>query len=288
MTEHDLTTLPPPEPPPVDIVAAIRDLDLATHDDVVAMNERIDTLLARVESVEQSITALPQQYASIDAVTRITNSQAEYEARSRQLTEQVASVVNVQADMQQKYASIESRLSELSTMRAQLGTIAQAVTGMTGNMDTFMKTQGERLENQHKRLEAVDKKLETLGDKVETVETIQTDSDLRYTTTFAPVSDFINGSATQKPLKTVIDGIQTSVNQQNTQLAEIANYVKAEQAKEQARQDFYRRVRLQMASPKGIFALLAVVVFVIILAQAVNLDQMFERVRQFASLFGSG
>lgn len=254
------------------ILKAIAELDIATHADIVGINQRLDTVYSRVETVETAIAELPAKYASADSLNRITSSQAEYEARSRKLTEQVGNLVNVQADSQAKFTSIEARLNDLSTMKNLL--------------TDFMNTQRERLDNQQATITEVRRKTETLSGKVAFVETTQVDAEQRYNTGFKPVHDFIIGSETQKPLITIIDGIKSTLTTQGQTLQPVADYVMAQKAKEAARVSFRQRVWLQLFTKTGFALMIFSVLLLIILVQSIDLERSFNWIRQLAAAFG--
>lgn len=136
----EITTEVPPDnleasPAMMDaIMKAISELDIATHADFVGMNQRLDAQNARIEAVETALTELPTIYASADSMNRMMASQGDYEARSRQLTAQVADLANVVTDIQPKFNTIQAQLNELSSMK--------------GMLTTFVETQRERLDNQ--------------------------------------------------------------------------------------------------------------------------------------------
>lgn len=290
-------------PAPVDIVESIRQMNLAKHEDIAALNEQLHELSGRVSTLESTVATFPATYASSDAIRRVADSQQEYEQRSRQLTEQVANLVTLQADSQRNLNTIESRLSELPTLRQQMSAITRELTTMTGNLDTFMRTQRENADAHTARLDSAEKKADTAAKEAKDAQAIamgvketQEDAERRFITGFLPVRDFIEGSATQKPLKdtltgldtafhgldSAVNGLRSDMGKQSVTLRTIEDYIKSQQEKEDARRNFYRRVRLQLLTPQGLFALMVFVVGFILLINAIDLDQLFQRVRQFA------
>lgn len=276
MDEHTETLTSPPDnleasPAMMDaIMKAIGELDIATHADFVGMNQRIDEQNARIETVESAIAELPAKFASAEDVRRIVSSQEEYELSRRTLTKQVADLANVQADIQPKFTSIEARLNDLSTMK--------------GMLTTFMETQRERLDNHDARLNNADRLTRELSGEVRFVKTTQVDAEQRYNTGFKPVHDFIVGSETQKPMMAVIDNIQTAQTTQGQTLQTVADYVKAQQQKEADRLSFWRSVRLQMWTWRGVLSMILALLVFLIIVNSINFDQLFERIRQLADV----
>lgn len=248
------------EAPPsiADIRKAIEDMKLATSDEV-------QTIASRLDKVEAIVAALPATYASTDTVNKVKASQQEYESNRRKLTEQVGKLALVQADSVRKFANIEARLDELSSMKSRFDNMSDLLT-------QFMEAQRERLANQETAVTEVKEKTTALNDAVQTVKTAQSD--------FKPVIDFINGSPTHKPLMTVIDGIQASVNAQGQTLQPIADYIKAQKEKEAERRGYWQRVKLQMYTPTGIALMIGIAVLLVIVAQSINLEQMFSWIRK--------
>lgn len=272
------------------ILREISELKAATHDDFLELNQRIDSVYQRVEQHDAALAEIPSKYASAEAVQRALSSQTEYETRSRQLTEQVASLVNVQADSQKKFATIET---ELTTLRAQVGTMTREFTTLNGNLTTFMTSQRERLDNQQTTITEVRNKTEALAGKVGFIEVTQEDAERRYNNSHLPLRDYVLGSETQEGLKTTIARMtnelastRTAISSQTAEFALTSGYVKALQAKEEARRNFYQRARIQLATPKGIIAVIFAIVFFFMVINAFSLDQLFARLGQFFVLTG--
>lgn len=245
------------------ILQHIAGMDVATHADFVELKQELDEHRVRLEQVETALAELPAKYASAGELNRVTSSQAEYELRSRQLTQQVADLANIIADSQRTVRNIETRLDELSTMKSLL--------------TTFMETQRERLDNQQVTINEVKETSAALSRKVAFVDTRQQDAEQRYNTNFKPVHDVIVGSETQKSLLSVVDGIQSSVTAQGQQVTEIASYFKAQKEKEAARLNFRQRVQLQLLTPQGILVMVLVLLMFIFLVNALDIQQFNDR-----------
>ncbi len=167
MDEHEITTAPPElseaSPAMMDaILKAISELDIATHADVVELNRRQDAQNARIEVLETAVAELPMKFASAASLDGIKASQDEYEARSRKLTEQVGNLANVQADSQEKFTSIESRLNDLSAVKTIVDGMLASLNSLSGKLTTFMDTQSERLNNQQVTITEVKAKTEAI------------------------------------------------------------------------------------------------------------------------------
>lgn len=263
--DRNIAALEMIEAPPsiADIMTAIQDMRQAMQDDRQAMNERQDASNARIEVLETTMAELPAKFASAEDVRRIVSSQEEYELSRRTLTKQVADLSNVVADIQPKFTSIDTRLSDLT------GTMNT----MTGNLQTFMRTQDERLTHQQTTITEAKNKAETLAQEVATVKK-----------EFSPVHDFIVGSDTQKPLMTVIDGIDSRLNTIAHQLTPAVDYITEQKKKEAERHSFWRTVRLNMYTPKGVFAAMLFIIVMLMIANSINFDQLGERIRQLADV----
>lgn len=275
------------------ILKAIAELDIATHADIVGINQRLDTVYSRVETVETAIAELPAKYASTDSLNKITSSQAEHESRSRSLTEQVANLANVQADSQRAVTSIETKINELSSLKTQVNAMTREFTLMTGNLNTFMDNQRARLDTQQATITEAKTKTEALTKDVAFLTTDLEDAKRRYSDSFNPVRDYVLGSPTQEGLKTTIRRVsddlhllRTDVSHQTAEFALIANYVKGQQAREEATRNYWQRVRLQLYTPKGIIAVIFAIVFVLMVMNAFSLDQLFARLGEFFVLTG--
>lgn len=265
------------------IMRAISELDIATHADFVGMNERIDEQNARIETVETALAELPKIYASAESLDKIKSSQVEYELSRRQLTGQVADLANVVTDIQPKFATIENRLNS----------ITRDITTMTGNLTTFIETQREAVANQQATVTEVKAQTAALTRKVTFVETTQQDAERRYNESHNPLRDYVMGSETQEGLKTTfnrvfndLNSLRTEVSHHTAEAAIIAGYVKAQQARDEARAQFWQRVRLNMATPRGLFAVMFAIVFILMIANAFSLDQLFARLGQFFVMVG--
>lgn len=265
------------------ILKAISELDIATHADVIELNKRQDAQNARIEAVETALAELPTIYASADTLSKIKSSQEEYEASRRALTKQVADLANVVTDIQPKFATIENRLNS----------ITRDITTMTGNLTTFIETQREAVMNQQSTVTEVKAATAALTKKVTFVETTQADAERRYNESHNPLRDYVMGSETQEGLKSTIgrvtgdlNSLRTEVSHHTAEAAIIAGYVKAQQARDEARAQFWQRVRLNMATPRGLFAMMFMIVFILMIANAFSLDQLFARLGQFFVMIG--
>lgn len=274
---NEITTAPPDI---TEIIQnAIRGMGLAT-------SEEMQVIAGRVEKVEAIVAELPATYASREDVRRVVASQEDYEMSRRLLTKQVADLANVQADIQPKFASIESRLNELSGMKTTVDNMRAALNTFTENITVFMTTQRERLDNHDTRLINNDRFVRELAGDVRFVKTTQEDAERRFITDYSPVRDFIVGSETQKPLMVTIDNIQAAQTTQGQTLQTVADYVRAQQQKEADRLSFWRSVRLQMWTWRGVLSMLLAVLVVLIIANSINFDQLFDRIRQLADAIG--
>lgn len=275
------------------ILAAIARSDVATHADFVALKQHIDSVYQRVEQVEAAIAEFPAKYASAESVNRMATSQGEYEASRRQMTEQIANVTLITTDSQLKLNTIESSVADLSSMKPQVNAMTREFTTLSGSLTTFMTSQRERLDNQQVTITEVRTKTEALAVKVGFVEVTQEDAERRYNNSHLPLRDYVLGSETQEGLKATITRMtneltstRAAVSSQTAEFALTSAYVKALQAKEEARRNFYQRARLQLATPKGIIAVIFAIVFIFMVINAFSLDQLFARLGQFFVLTG--
>lgn len=268
-------------------------LDVATHADFVGLKQDLDEQRERLNLLESELAELPAKYASAGDLNRVTSSQAEYELRSRQLTQQVADLANIIADSQRTVTSIEAKLNELSSLKGQVSALTRELTVMSGNLNTFMDNQRERLDTQQATITEVKQTTVALGKKVEFVEVTQSDAERRYYESYNPLRDSVLGSPTQEGLKATISrvsgdvtALRSEISQKTAQDAVIANYVKLQQEKEATRVSFSQRIWLQIFTKTG-FALLMVSIFlVIIFIQSIDLERSFSWIRQLAGLFG--
>lgn len=245
------------------ILKAISELDIATHADVIELNKRQDAQNARIEAVETALTELPKIYASVESLDKIKSSQTGNETSIRQLTTQVGRLTAITTDNQRKFTSIEARLADLTGI----------INNMTGNLNTFMDTQRAAVTNQQTTITEAKNKAETLSQEVATVKK-----------EFSPVHDFIVGSETQKPMMAVVDGIHSQLNTISQQLTPAVDYITEQKKKEADRLSFWRAVRLQMWTWRGVLSMLLALVVFLIIVNSINFEQLFERIRQLADV----
>lgn len=266
--------VPEVTPPPsiADIRAMIIEMGLATSDEVQA-------IAGRLEKVEAIVADLPTVYASAASLDKVKTSQAGYEAGLRQLTGQVADLVNMQADSKTQFTTIEQRLNELS--------------GVKNLLSEFMDTQRERLNNQQATINEVKVKTETLVKDVAFQKTDLEDTKTRLNVHFTPLQDYVLGSPTQEGLKTTFNRVFTevhelrsSVSQYTAESAVIADYVKTQKAKEESHIGFRRRIYLQMFTKTGFALVVGSIFLLIVLAQSIDLERSFIWLRNAAALFG--
>lgn len=252
-----------------DMRGEISNIRTAIHDDVIV----------RVERMEQIIETLPTVYASADSLNKVKTSQAGYEAGLRQVTGQLADVLNMQADSKAQFTTIESRLNELS--------------GVKNLLSEFMDTQRERLNNQQTTINEVKAKTETLVKDVAFQKTDLEDTKTRLNVHFTPLQDYVLGSPTQEGLKTTfgrvfteVHELRSSVSQQSAEYAIIGEYVKTQKTKEESHIGFRRRIYLQMFTKTGFALVVGSIFLLIVLAQSIDLERSFVWLRNAAALFG--
>lgn len=271
--------------------SVVSESGLATSEDFSLLRGEINALSQRLVAVEETLAEVPKTYASADSVSKVKASQVEYESSRRKLTKQVADMANIQVDSKRQFGMIETRLNEVSTLKTRVDSMANALNGFTESITTFMTTQRERLDNHDARINNASSGVSGLASEVTFVKDTQSDAEKRYIQTITPMHDFINGSPTQKPLKETLSHFETTMNtlnsgqvQQSMVLKSLEDYMKAQQAKEEARRNFYQRARIQLATPRGLIAILIVVIGVIALMNAFSFDQLIARIQQLAGV----
>lgn len=261
-------TLPAAVPDTDIILQAIKD----TREDVARVADQLTQVERRLESAESVITELPTIYASAEAVKRVAASQAEYEASRQRLTVQVGELANLLVDNQNKFTTIEARMNEFSPVKTKVDGMATKLDTLVDSLDTFMQTQRERLDNQQVAITEARQKTDDLTKEVALVKT-----------TFNPVRDFVVGSDTHKPLMVVMDGIDSRLNTMAQQLTPAVEYITEQKKREAERRSFWQTVRLNMYTPRGVFAAMLFIVVMLMVINSINFDQLGERIRQFAA-----
>lgn len=229
------------------IKSELRDSGLATSDEV-------QEIAHRLKQVEDIIAALPTTYASAESVRKVTSAQA---------------------DSQRKFTNIGTRLDELSSMKNR-------VDNMNDLLTQFVENQRERLTNQETTVTEVKKKTETLSTEVVSLKAKQETADQRHAKDVTPLRDFIVGSETHKPLMTVIDGLDSRLDNIQQQLTPAVDYIAEQKKKEADRVSFWRSVRLQIWTWRGVLSMLLALIVLLMIANSINFDQLFERIRQLA------
>lgn len=284
--QHDSSTAEATAPPDFRAMfqSVVSESGLATSEEVSALRGEINALSQRLVAVEATVADLPKTYASADSVSKVRASQVSYQSSQHKLTKQVAELANVVADSGRKYANIETRLNELPALRTALEQFTDHITLFTSN-------QRERGDHHEARMSNIERRTNELAGDVTFLRTDQDDTKLRYTQTITPIHDFIHGSSTQKPLKETLSHFETTLNtlntgqvHQSTVLKSLEDYWKAQQAKEEARRNFYQKARIQLATPRGLIAILIVVIGVIALMNAFSFDQLIARIQQLAGV----
>lgn len=271
--------------------SVVSESGLATSEDVTALRDEINALSKRLVAVEQTVAELPKVYASADSVSKVRASQAEYETSRRKMSGQLGEILNFQVDITRKYTSIETSLNELSTLSARVGNMATALETFTENIGLFTSTQRERGDHHEARIANIERRTNELAGDVTFLQKDQDDTKIRYTQVITPMHDFINGSPTQKPLKDTLEHFETTLNtlnagqaQRDVVLKSLDDHVKAEKAKEEARRTYWRTIRLNWYTPRGIaIGVLAIIVILMVL-NSFSFDQLIARIQQLAVL----
>lgn len=234
------------------------------------------------------------QLAGSENTTRIAKIEASEETWRAAIEARIVRLESGQKKQAENIQKISDHTAAIAnSVQAMEQTYSAALRGMTDNLDTFISTQRERAENQQSSIIEVKTKTDVLSREVAFVKTTQSDAEQRYNTSFKPVYDFIMGSPTQEPIKTVIGNLageisilRGSMSNQAAEIGLVAGYVKTQQAAEENRRNFWQRVRLQMATPRGVMALMALVLFIFMVLNAFSLDQLIMRIQQGGELLG--